>query len=61
MLFAFALIPIYLADLLKNDLVSKKVLWAVILFFFGMVTMPVYWHLFIRPQRDHRPPEPQPG
>ncbi len=40
---------IYIVNVFRNDWVEKdkKALWAVVLFLWHMVAMPVYWHLYI--------------
>jgi len=52
----FALIAFYIVHLFRTDHVptDKKALWAVVLFLGHMLSMPVYWYLFIwrEPQHD---------
>lgn len=49
MLISFALMVFYIVNVFKNKRIEndKKALWAVVLFFGGMLAMPVYWYLFI--------------
>src|SRR6266851_4214923 len=48
----------YIYHLFKNDLIDqdKKALWAVILLMGNMISMPVYWYLYI--WRDNAPTRP---
>ena len=43
------LIPFYIWQLFKSDLVpnDKKALWAVVLFLGNMIAMPVFWYIYI--------------
>ena len=45
----FALVPIYLFYLFKSDVVAhdKKALWAVVIFSGNMISMPIFWYLYI--------------
>jgi hypothetical protein len=49
MFLIFALIAFYLFYLFKTDVVpqDKKALWAVVLFLGNMVSMPIFWYLYI--------------
>jgi hypothetical protein len=54
-LLMFVLIAFYIAYLFKTDRVpqDKKALWAVVLFLGNMLTMPVFFYLYVWP--SHRP------
>ncbi len=45
----FVLIAIYIFYLFKTDVVpqDKKALWAVVLFLGNMISMPIFWYLYI--------------
>lgn len=45
----FALLAIYLYYLFKTDVVpqDKKALWAVVLFLGNMISMPIFWYLYV--------------
>ena len=45
----FVLIAIYMFYLFKTDVVpqDKKALWAVVLFLGNMISMPIFWYLYI--------------
>lgn len=49
MLEIFALLVIYIVHVFKTDRVreDKKALWAVVLFLGHMISMPIYWYLYI--------------
>ena len=55
----FALIAFYIVYSFKTDRVpqDKKALWAAVLFFCGMVAMPVFFYLYIWPEAgpDQKP------
>jgi hypothetical protein len=55
MLWILVLLVIYIRDVFKNAWVDpeKKALWAVVLLLGAVVTMPVYWYLYIRPENEH--------
>ncbi len=43
------LLFIYISNIFKNSRIpqEKKFLWTLILFFGNMITMPIYWYLYI--------------
>ena len=45
----FVLLGIYIYYLFKTDVVpqDKKALWAVVLFLGNMISMPIFWYLYI--------------
>ena len=45
----FVLIVIYIMHVFKTERVpqDKKALWAVVLFLGNMISMPIYWYLYI--------------
>ncbi len=45
----FGLVAIYLFYLFKTDVVAqdKKALWAVVIFLGNMISMPIFWYLYI--------------
>lgn len=45
----FALVAIYIFYLFRTDVVpqDKKALWAVVLFLGNMISMPIFWYLYI--------------
>lgn len=45
----FCLVVIYILNVFKNDQIIQeiKILWALLIFFGNVVTMPVYWYLYI--------------
>lgn len=49
MLVSFALMVFYIVNVFKTKRIEndKRALWAIVLFFGGMIAMPVYWYLFI--------------
>ena len=53
-LVAWVLVAFYLVFLFKTDRVAadKKALWAVVLFMAGLVAMPIFFWLYIWPERD---------
>lgn len=46
---SIALLIFYIVNIFRNDRVAsdKKVLWAIVMFFGGMIAMPVYWYIYI--------------
>lgn len=50
----FALMATYLVHLFRNDRLpsDRRILWAVVLLFFGVFAFPVYWWLYVRPGAD---------
>lgn len=46
-----ALMATYLVHLFRTDRLTpdRRILWAVVLLFFGMFAFPVYWWLYVRP------------
>jgi hypothetical protein len=53
-LVAWALIAFYIVFLFRTDRVpqDKKALWAVVLFMAGLIAMPIFFWLYIWPERD---------
>ena len=47
----FALMAAYLVHLFRTDQLAsdRRILWAVVLLFFGIFAFPVYWWLYVRP------------
>ena len=45
----FVLLVIYMVFLFKTDVVpkDKKALWAVVLFMGNMISMPIFWYIYI--------------
>ena len=58
-LMTFALIAFYIVYLFKTDRVAqdKKALWAAVLFLGGMIAMPIFFYLYIWPEKapDQKP------
>ena len=54
------LLVIYLRYLFKTAVVpkDKKTLWAVVLFLGNMISMPIFWYLYVWKQRKDDSPEP---
>ena len=52
MVWICVLLLIYILNVFRNERVAsdKKALWAVVLFLGNVVTMPVYWYLYIWPE-----------
>ncbi|MGE5422408.1 MAG: hypothetical protein ACM3QW_04020 [Ignavibacteriales bacterium] len=48
-LWMFALAAIYILNVFKNDHIIQeiKILWALLILFGNMATMPIYWYLYI--------------
>ncbi len=46
---SLALIIYYIFDIFKNERLEQnyKIMWTVLLFFAGMLAMPIYWYLYI--------------
>src|ERR1700741_863120 len=53
----FAILAGFIIYLFRTDRVpqSKKALWAVVLFMGNMVSMPVFWYLYVRPAQWQDP------
>jgi hypothetical protein len=49
MLWIVGLTVFYIVDVFRNRAVTddKRVLWAVVLFMGNMISMPIYWYLYI--------------
>lgn len=49
MLLSIGLLIYYLIFLFKSDTVdqNKKILWLIVLFFFGIFAFPVFWYIYI--------------
>lgn len=49
MLWLIGLLVFYIANVFRNDRVQKdmKVLWALVLFMGSMISMPIYWYLYV--------------
>lgn len=60
MLEIFALMIFYVIYLFKTDAVpqDKKALWAAVILLGGMVSMPVFWYLYVWRQTSRSSPEP---
>jgi hypothetical protein len=55
-IYTWVLTGFYITYLLKTDKVTaeKKALWAVVLFLGNMMTMPVFWYLYIWKSSEER-------
>ena len=43
------LMALYIVDVLKSDRIAenRKALWAIVLFFGGLLALPIYWYMFV--------------
>ena len=59
----FVLIAIYMFYLFKTDVVpqDKKALWAVVLFLGNMISMPIFWYLYIWKKLEEKDTPEQPA
>ena len=57
-LLAFYIVYLFKSSAMPND---QRVLWAVVLFFFNMLAMPVFWYLYIWPASQRAKLEPPKG
>jgi hypothetical protein len=53
MLWDLVLLIIFIYNVFNNDRVDKdkKTLWAVVLFLGSIISMPIYWYLYIWPEK----------
>ncbi len=49
----FSLLVLYLVDLYKNK-VERKIMWVALFLAGSIVTMPVYWYLYIWPRKEKK-------
>jgi hypothetical protein len=59
MIDVFVLIFVYIRYLFKTDTVpkDKKALWAVVLFLGNMISMPIFWYLYVWKYLGNKMPE----
>lgn len=62
-LLVIALTAIYVVNVFRNDRVkeNQKPLWAIVLLLGGMIAMPVYWYLYIWPEKPALSAEGRPA
>jgi hypothetical protein len=61
-LVSLALLFIYLVDVSNNDRIpeDKKLPWSLLILLGGIVACPIYWNLYIWPDRTDQPSEQNP-